>query len=79
MYGGIETFIAVKDKFQANVITLNMDGEILPPLCFNHTFNQTLVLCCAGDQFYKSVVNIPPNMIETISKDIAAKFNLKQQ
>lgn len=74
-YGGSETVLALKEMCKINIITIDGNGSLVLPICFNQTFNRTLIICSNGDFYYQSVISIPPDVINQISDDVAAKFH----
>lgn len=74
-YGGSETVFATKEMFKVNIITIDGNGSLVLPICFNRTYDQTLIICSNGEFYYQSVVSIPHDVINQISDDVVAKFD----
>lgn len=77
-FAGTETFLAVKELYNVNIVTLDDEGSLVAPACFNRTIDRTLLICSIDEFYHKSVVYISTDMIETISDSIVSLF-LKRQ
>lgn len=74
-YGGSETVFALKEMYKVNILTIDGNGSLVLPMCFNQTYDRTLIICSNRGFYYQSVVSIPPDVINRIADDVVAKFD----
>lgn len=70
-FGGPETIMAIKEIHKVNIITVDEDGTVLPPVDFDQTLNRTLLICFKGGFHYQSVANANKFVVDDLTKQIS--------